>query len=79
MTEGKEVRDMQHDIYGIQVARDLRADDIRSARLAAHVDEARAMRARGESAPIRRALGRSLIRLGERIAAEQVLRPARSP
>jgi hypothetical protein len=70
---------MQHDIYGIEVARDLRASDVRSARLAAHVREARAMQAGADRAPIRRALGRSLIRLGERIAAEQVLRPARSP
>jgi hypothetical protein len=68
-----------HDIYRLHIARDLRAADQRHARLAAHAREARALRASGGApAPVRRALGRSLIKLGERIAAEPAPRPARS-
>jgi hypothetical protein len=73
------------DMYRLHIVRDLRAADMRratnkrQARLAAHAHEARALQARrGAPAPVRRALGRSLIKLGERIAAEPALRPARS-
>ena len=63
----------------LHIARDYRAVDERSARLAAHAREAHELRAQtGAPAPGRRALGRSLIKLGERIAAEPVLRPVRS-
>jgi hypothetical protein len=67
-----------HGLLQLHIARDLHADDRRHARLAAHAREARALRA-DASSPARRAIGRSLIKLGERIASEPALRPARSP
>jgi hypothetical protein len=79
MTDGKEVRTMHGlGLYQLYVANELHAEDRRQARLAAHAREARALqRQRGWS--LRRSLGRSLIGLGERIAAEPALRPVRSP
>jgi hypothetical protein len=79
MNDGKEVRTMHGlGLYQLYVANELHAEDRRQARLATHARDARALRAQRGS-PLRRALGRSLIGIGERIAAEPVLRPARSP
>ena len=47
------------------------ADGVRLARLAAGTHPPRS--------PLRRTLGRSLVRLGERLAAEPPLEPSRSP
>ncbi len=69
-----------HDMFRLHIARDYRANDQRQARLNARVREARALQASSAApAPARRVLGRSLIRLGERIAAEPAFRSARSP
>jgi hypothetical protein len=76
MTERKEVRHV-HGLFQLNAARDLHVEDRRHTRSAAHAREAQAIRA-ASSSPARRALGRSLIKLGERIAAEPALRPVRS-
>lgn len=75
------------DMYRLDYTRAQRADDQLRMRRAAQVREARQARAMRSGqdararrpAGARRAVGRSLIRLGERIAADPALRPARSP
>lgn len=63
--------------HRLRLARALREADHRSAH-----DARLARRAAGAHpprSPLRRTLGRSLVRLGERLAAEPPLEPARSP
>lgn len=53
---------------------------VNDARVAAWGRERQALRAhRSDRRPVRRRLGRLLVRLGQHLAAEPSLRPARSP
>lgn len=60
--------------YRLRIAHEIRRRDIADAAATHSVRDA----ARRPSQPIRRALGRSIMRIGERLAAEPSIRPARS-